>query len=213
MSREIPPTGKYSAPSSSPEQRASHADRDRVVDMLRTAAGDGLLTTAELDERVEVALSARTHSELAPLTADLPPASTSSTSAAPGEVKDVLRIDRKYSTVERVGHWVVPRRLEVAAEWCTVTLDFTQAVITQDTLQIDVDMEGKTLTLVTRPGVLVDVDAMSLEYCKVKARQVPALGVPIALRVELVGRKRYGHIVVRPPRRTFGQWLLRKPPS
>src|SRR5436305_6087179 len=48
-----------------PELRASHEDRDRVVDTLRTAGGDGRLTAEELDARVERALSARTQGELA----------------------------------------------------------------------------------------------------------------------------------------------------
>lgn len=77
MPGEIAPTGKHSGPGSSPELRASHADRDRAVDVLRVAAGDGRLTAAELDERLEAALSARTVSELTALTADLPPVSVS----------------------------------------------------------------------------------------------------------------------------------------
>ena len=55
-----------------PELRASDEDRDRAVEMLRAAAGDGRLTAAELDERLGVALTARTGGELAALTADLP---------------------------------------------------------------------------------------------------------------------------------------------
>jgi len=34
---------------------------------------------------------------------------------------------------------------------------------------------------------------------------------PVSLRVELVGRVRGGDVVARLPRRTFFQWLLRKP--
>lgn len=55
-----------------PAQRASHAERELTVDILRIAAGDGRLTVAELEERLEVALTARTTGELAELTADLP---------------------------------------------------------------------------------------------------------------------------------------------
>ncbi|MFE4369924.1 DUF1707 domain-containing protein [Streptomyces sp. NPDC056835] len=212
MSQEISPTGKRSGPGSPPELRASHADRDQVVDVLRIAAGDGRLTSDELDERLEAALSARTVSELTALTVDLPPVSAS-TGAAVAEVKDVLRIDQKFSPVTRVGRWVAPRRLELAVEWCAVTLDFTQAVTTQDTLRIDMDMKGGTLTLVTGPGVVVDTDGLRLEHTKVKVRQAPDLGAPVTLRVELVGRKIHGRVVVRPARRTFGQWLLRRPPS
>ncbi|MEV4031467.1 DUF1707 SHOCT-like domain-containing protein [Streptomyces umbrinus] len=215
MSGEISPTGKSSGPGSSPGLRASHADRDRVVDVLRIAAGDGLLTADELDERLEAALSARTLSELATLTADLPPVSaTAGTTVA--EVKDVVRIEQVHSgAIERVGRWVVPRRLELAVTYCEVTLDFTDAVITYDTLRIDVGMTGKTLTLVTRPGVVVDTDGLQLVHSRVKYLQNPANpanpDTPVALRVELVGQKAHGRVVVRPRRRTFGQWLLRRP--
>ncbi|MEU8866806.1 DUF1707 SHOCT-like domain-containing protein [Streptomyces umbrinus] len=215
MSGEISPTGKSSGPGSSPGLRASHADRDRVVDVLRIAAGDGLLTADELDERLEAALSARTLGELATLTADLPPVSaTAGTTVA--EVKDVVRIEQVHSgAIERVGRWVVPRRLELAVTFCEVTLDFTDAVITHDTLRIDVAMTGKTLTLVTRPGVVVDTDGLQLMHSSVKYRQNPANpanpDTPVALRVELVGQKAHGRVVVRPRRRTFGQWLLRRP--
>lgn len=215
MSGEISPAGKRPGPGSSPELRASHADRDRVVDVLRIAAGDGLLTADELDERLEVALSARTLSELAGLTADLPPVPATGGGMAGAEAKDVVRIEQVHSgTVERVGRWVVPRRLELAVTYCQVTLDFTDAVITHDTLRIDVEMTGKTLTLVTRPGVVVDTDALRLIHSSVKYRQTPANPhTPVTLRVELVGQKAHGRVVVRPPRRTLAQWRLRRPPS
>ena len=54
------------------ELRASDADRERVAERLRTAAGDGRLTSVELEERLEGAFSARTEAELEPLVADLP---------------------------------------------------------------------------------------------------------------------------------------------
>jgi hypothetical protein len=213
MSGEISPTGKRSGPHSSPELRASHADRDRVVDVLRIAAGDGLLTADELDERLEAALLARTVRELTALTVDLPPVSAS-TGATVAEVKDVLRIEGLHSgAVKREGRWVVPRRLELATAWCEVTLDFTQAVITQETLRIDMNTAGKRLTLITKPGIVVDTGALSLVHSKIKIRQAPDHGTPITLRVELVGTTTHGRVVVRRPRRTLGQWLLRKPAS
>ncbi|MEW2528059.1 DUF1707 domain-containing protein [Streptomyces sp. NPDC047071] len=214
MSGEISPTGKSAGPGSSPALRASHADRDRVVEVLRVAAGDGLLTADELDERLEVALSARTLGELAVLTTDLPPAPAGA-DAAVVEAKDVVRFEQVHSSaIERTGRWVVPRKLELAVMYCAVTLDFTDAVITHDTLRIDVGMTGKTLTLITPPGVVVDTDGLHLVHSKVKHLQAPTdPGTPVTLRVELVGQKAHGRVVVRPPRRTFGQWLLRRPAS
>jgi hypothetical protein len=52
--------------------RASDAERERVVDHLRTHAGEGRLTVEDLDERLGRAYAATTRAELAALTADLP---------------------------------------------------------------------------------------------------------------------------------------------
>jgi len=56
--------------------RASHADRNRVVDVLKAAFIEGRLTKDELDARVSRTLAARTYAELAALTADIPPGTT-----------------------------------------------------------------------------------------------------------------------------------------
>src|ERR1700691_3956282 len=52
--------------------RASTADRERVIDVLKAAFAEGRLTQDECEQRVGQALSARTYAELAPITADLP---------------------------------------------------------------------------------------------------------------------------------------------
>jgi uncharacterized protein DUF1707/2TM domain-containing protein len=56
-----------------PALRIGDADRERVAERLRTAAGEGRLSPAELEERLEAAFAARTEAELRPLVADLPP--------------------------------------------------------------------------------------------------------------------------------------------
>jgi Domain of unknown function (DUF1707) len=57
---------------STPEHRASDAEREAVADRLRAAAGDGRLDADELEDRLAAAYVARTRGELVPLTADLP---------------------------------------------------------------------------------------------------------------------------------------------
>jgi hypothetical protein len=52
--------------------RASDADRERTVDRLRTAAGEGRIAAHELEHRVGTALAARTYGELDATIADLP---------------------------------------------------------------------------------------------------------------------------------------------
>jgi Domain of unknown function (DUF1707) len=52
--------------------RASHADRERVIGVLKGGFVAGMLAKDEFDRRVGQALASRTHAELAQLTADLP---------------------------------------------------------------------------------------------------------------------------------------------
>src|SRR5580658_2474494 len=54
--------------------RASHADREHVIDTLKTAFADGRLDMDELDARVGQTLTARTYAELATVTAGIPTA-------------------------------------------------------------------------------------------------------------------------------------------
>jgi hypothetical protein len=54
------------------DQRASDADRDEVVELLRQAGGEGRIGHDELDERVARALSARTYRELNATVDDIP---------------------------------------------------------------------------------------------------------------------------------------------
>ncbi|MFE0632523.1 DUF1707 domain-containing protein [Streptomyces sp. NPDC058864] len=213
MPGEIPPAGAPStaeAPLASAPLRASHADRDRVVDILTVAAGDGRLSAAELDERLEAALSARTLDELAPLTADLP-TSAGMHGTAPADAKDVVRVDNRGGSFRRVDRWVVPRRMEVRSEWGEVVLDFTRAVITGGTLRIDLDVRGSSLVLVTRPGIVVDADELAVSFGKVDIRPAAGPAAPVVLRVALVGELEFGKVQARPPRRTFLRWLFRRP--
>ena len=52
--------------------RASHADREQVIDTLKAAFVQGRLAKDEFDLRVSQTFGSRTHAELATLTADLP---------------------------------------------------------------------------------------------------------------------------------------------
>ena len=52
--------------------RISDADRHKVAELLREAAGEGRLDLEELDERLEATYRAKTYADLVPLTADLP---------------------------------------------------------------------------------------------------------------------------------------------
>jgi hypothetical protein len=217
---EVSPAGPPDE--SRPELRASHEDRDRVVETLRVAAGDGRLTAEELDERLESALTARTYRELAVLIADLPSAAGYGASPVP-KPKDVMRISRRGGNAKQVGHWVVPKRMEIEVTGGSVVLDFTEAVISQPALQIDAHLRGGHITIITRPGVVVDATEVAMIGGSIH-NPAPSPDAPVILAVDVSGEIRGGNIRVRGrdrvasgrqsrgrARRTFWQWLRRQP--
>jgi hypothetical protein len=198
------------------EARASHEDRDRVVELLRVSAGDGRLTADELDERVEAALTARTYNEPAVLVADLPNAPGAVVSS-PARPREVVRIDCQHGNTHRRGHWTVPQRMEVRITAGNVTLDFTHADFTSPTLQIDADIHHGNMILVTRPGIEVDTNDLAIHASNVRVGA--ASGAPVTVRIDVAGQLHHSNLRVRlpraprGPRRTFWQWLTRQPRS
>jgi hypothetical protein len=203
-------------------QRVSHEDRDQVAEALRVAAGDGRLTADELDGRLERALTARTYDDLAPLLADLPGgggalAAITRAPLPPAPAKDLVTISCSSSAGERTGRWTVPARIDVRAHAGTVKLDFTEAVITQPTLHIEADLHSSSLTLVTRPGIVVEADDIATHSGSVKITEPGDGSEPAWMRITVAGTCVASVIKAgpprppRPPRRTFWQWLRRVP--
>ncbi|HCU91758.1 MAG TPA: hypothetical protein DHU96_03090 [Actinobacteria bacterium] len=211
MTGEVSPLGRGDEVAPPGDLRASHEDRDRVVELLRVAAGDGRLTAEELDERLEAALTARTYGELAVLIRDLPAAPGFAPPTQVSGPKDLVRIDCRSGSAKRDGRWVVPQRMEVQVTSGSVTLDFTEAVIVQPALHIDAEVRSGGLTLVTKPGVVVDADEVAIRSGSVKIRAPWGSQVPVILRIQVSGKVGSGSITARPPRRTFWQWLRRRP--
>jgi hypothetical protein len=192
------------------ELRASHEDRDRVVELLRVSAGDGRLTADELDERLELALTARTYGELARLVADLPATGSAASAPAP-RAKEVMRIDSGSGHTVKNGRWVVPQRIEARIRSGQLKLDFTQAVINQPSLQIDAEVNSGHIILITKPGIVVDTDDVAVRSGHVRVRAPWGPDVPEVLRIQVSGKVGSGHFIARPQYRTFWQWLTRQP--
>ena len=128
--------------------------------------------------------------------------------AAVRDKADLMRIDRRFGTVLREGPWLVPARIEVCLTAGDVRLDFTEAVVTVETVRLEVDLGiGAELTLVVRPGIQVVTEDLDARSGDVEVR-TPFDGVtPVFLRVEVTGRLRVGgDLVIRGPRRNFDQW-------
>src|SRR5205085_2021940 len=125
--------------------------------------------------------------------------------------KEVARIECRSGHAKRDGRWVVPQRMEVSVTSGQARLDFTEAVIAQPSLRLDLEVRSGHVILVTKPGIVVDVDDVAVRSGHVKVRAPWGHEVPELLRIEVAGKVGSGHFVARPPYRTFWQWLTRKP--
>jgi hypothetical protein len=191
-------------PSSSPSLRASDADRDRVIELLRAAVADGRLDSAEFDQRLDAALAARTIDALAPLTADLiaapgrdgslalPPPGTPAESAA-----EVLTIRERHGSVRRDGRWTLPHWLVLRTTWSDVMLDLTSAVRSGPELVIELRVRGGIVELVLAPGMVVDANELAVRFTTVAISRDAGDNTPETLRVRLVGRMKHARIDTR----------------
>jgi hypothetical protein len=191
-------------PSSSPALRASDADRDRVIDVLRAAIGDGRLDPAEFDERLDAALAARTIEALAPLTADLIAAPGSNVAltlpraGTPAEpAAELVTIREKHGSVRREGRWTLPHQLALRTAWCNVLLDLTSAVRSGPELIIELQVRGGNVELVLAPGMVVDANGLSVRHSRLAISRDAGDGTPETLSVHLAGRMKHGSIRTR----------------
>lgn len=116
-----------------PEMRAGDADRERVAQVLRDAAGDGRLTLDELDERLDAVYAAKTYAELEPITRDLPSPGGAAPPAVGADWRPVQGAPSWRSGIgimsgfRRAGVWNVPRRFRAFALWGGGNIDLREA--------------------------------------------------------------------------------------
>ncbi|WP_243716397.1 DUF1707 SHOCT-like domain-containing protein [Actinomadura darangshiensis] len=118
-----------------PEMRAGDADRERVAQVLRDAAGEGRLSLTELDERLDAVYAAKTYAELEPITRDLP-APGAAAPSAPVSGADWRPVQGAptwksgigiMSGFQRSGVWNVPRKFSALAFWGGGKIDLREA--------------------------------------------------------------------------------------
>lgn len=120
-----------------PHLRIGDADRHKVAEFLREAAGEGRLEIDELEERIEATYQAKTYADLVPITADLPvPDVQASVPSKPAEGRPEPWSPRPTKTafypcllsgIDRKGVWTVPATINVVAFWGGANLDMRVA--------------------------------------------------------------------------------------
>jgi hypothetical protein len=181
--------------------RASDADREAVAERLREAATDGRLELAELEDRVEAVYQAKTTSDLESITVDLP-----------GLVPDdqPLRLEATSGSREKSGRWLVPSQIFASCTSGRITFDFTEADCRHQNVTASVSAKSGSIIFVVPVGWGVNMDDVSVASGSVrnKAAELPAPGMPTII---VHGQTKSGSVKARYPRRSFWDWLLRRP--
>jgi hypothetical protein len=177
--------------------RASDADRDQTIEALAAASAEGRLTLEEYAQRSETALVARTHGELAGLTADLPASPQGDAAPVPAEITAVL------GNESRKGPWVVPAHLTVRSVLGDCHLEMQQAVIRQHVTTIDATVRFGSMTIFVPDGIDVRLTGRAVLGAKSsQLRGEPAAGAPvIVVNCDVL----CGAVTVRRP-----DWLMRR---
>jgi hypothetical protein len=110
-----------------PAVRASDAEREQTVALVRQHMINGRLTLEEFAQRVEGIYGARTRGELELLTQDLPADATGAAQRARPRPKRFTAV--AFGSVERQGRWRVPRFAGLAALFGDADIDLRTAEI------------------------------------------------------------------------------------
>ncbi len=174
--------------------RVSDEDRERTTLQLRQAFTEGRLTQPELEDRLELALTAKTYGDLLGLIADLPAEHT--------PADDVVELESKNNHIKRSGDWAVPRRLRISSKYGGVELDFSEAVVPHSVVDVELDLAYGSAKIILPEGAVANVDAWRGDHNEPKV-SVPSRPRPGALCVVVSGRSKYGGLTVRYPRKRW----------
>lgn len=184
-------TAEHRSPTPRGALRASHADRDQVVERLRDAAAEGRLDLDELEARLEKALTAKTFADLDPLTADLPGGSPTS--------DEPLVLKGGMHGATRVGRWQVPSRIRVDGGLGGVKLDFTRTDCRLPVIEIEADGKMAGVTLVVPFGWGADISGVDPGMGGVKDKTTDHPHAPGSPLLRLTGTGGMGGITIRHP--------------
>jgi hypothetical protein len=142
-----------------PAVRASDAEREQTVGLLRGHAVSGRLTLEEFAQRVDTAYRARTREELDAVTRDVP----ESPEAAPRVQRRPKRFTGvAFGSVERRGRWRMPRSAGLAVVFGDADIDLRTAEIEDGVVTITALLVFGNADFYVPTGLEVDVGGLTV---------------------------------------------------
>jgi hypothetical protein len=141
--------------------RASDSERDAAANRLQGAFAEGRLGDTEFDERMRAALTARTRTDLARLTADLPTEAPAPLPVPAGREPGRFAVTFK-SSLRRAGRWRVPERLTTVVYKGEGLLDLRAAELTAPVTTISAVAYKSRIDILVPPGVRVEAGGLGV---------------------------------------------------
>lgn len=170
--------------------RISEGERDTAVERLQEAFSEGHISPEEMEERLQVALTATTPGELMSALATLPDKGTGPT----------VVINAMGGRIKRSGAWRVPRILKVDSEYGKVDLDFSHAVIESPAVDIELRLQYGWARIVLPRNATVDYDGLNAGW-KQPNYKAPRHSNPNGPHIRITGAMAYGRLRIKHRRR------------
>ncbi|MGW6720851.1 DUF1707 SHOCT-like domain-containing protein [Streptomyces sp. NPDC054995] len=185
-------------PAASGELRASHDDREAVVEQLRDAAAEGRIDLDELDSRLEQALTSKTYAELAVLTADLPNSPSAAAAVVAENLPPLVLKGGMYGESRGPGRWEVPGHVVAHAGLGGVSLDFTRVECRLTEVVVEAYGETSGVTIVIPDGWATDTTGMAPGFGGLKDETTSGRlpGTPL---IRLTGAGGMAGVIIRHP--------------
>ena len=182
--------------SENPAIRASDAERERTVELLRRHSVDGRLTLEEFAGRMERACEARTRADLEEQTRDLPEPAAPSAAPSRAPKRASRWIVSIMGGTEKRGRWRLAKDTKVVCVMGGAELDLRHAELEDldSTITVVSIMGGAEITV--PEGVDVDVGGLALLGGK-EFKPAPTAPPPSAPRIRINAYAFLGGIEVR----------------
>jgi class 3 adenylate cyclase len=197
--------------------RASDAERQKVIELLRHHTGAGRLTLDEFADRAGDVYAAVTREDLAQVVVDLPDgvrpevgptaatATSASVSPSVGSVETRPRDAKRrrfvaiMGSAESRGRWRAPAEMSAFAFWGGVKLDLRSAMIESAVVDIRAWSIMGSVEVVVPPGIPVELHGLVVMGSSASRVRVedPIPGAPL---VRIHARGLWGSVLARNPR-------------
>lgn len=181
------------------------AVRREAIELLCTAQAEGWISVELFETRLTAVQQATSDAAIAAIVADLQdhdPTGGHQLVAAPADpppipFSDNLRISAVLTNTRREGNWVVPYKLELLTILGEMHIDFREAFLPDDVIDVDITVSLGSLVLLVPKGTEIQNEADAILGSSEVKRKGKTFVPPNGLILRVTGRIVLGSLEIR----------------